>query len=330
MMRNIRRKNEQVFWAPIPKAYALTRVSLAGTLSGLEQVSRGMDLRITPYALGGGRQDRVAADLDGSGFNDVGVDVKYGVSSGLNLDLTLNTDFAQVEVDEQQVNLTRFPLFFPEKRDFFLENAGMFSVKNEGGSRQTQRPLLYSSDRVGRRSARPDHRRGEAHGKGGPTQHRRDEYPDAGGTGEPWRKLLRWSIQPGHLLSLKGGRNHRQQRGDRRLAIQSHVRSRHVAGAASVLLGHRLSREDRVPGAFRKRRGRARQRPLAQPVVSDVRRIHRYPGQLQRRSRLCPPGWHPSVEAARGVGPAPRTLEHPPDGSDVGTSSTRPISTTAS
>ncbi len=132
-MRNIRRKNEQVFWAPIPKGYTLTRVSLAGTMTGLSSINRGMDLRITPYVLAGGRQDRVDSGLDGSGFNDVGLDVKYGVTSGLNLDLTLNTDFAQVEVDEQQVNLTRFPLFFPEKRDFFLENAGMLSVKNEGG-----------------------------------------------------------------------------------------------------------------------------------------------------------------------------------------------------
>ena len=132
-MRNIRRKNEQVFWAPIPKGYDLTRVSLAGTMTGLGGVDRGMDLRVTPYVLAGGRQDRtVTAGLDGSGFNDVGFDVKYGVASSLNLDVTLNTDFAQVEVDEQQVNLTRFPLFFPEKRDFFLENAGMFSVKSQG------------------------------------------------------------------------------------------------------------------------------------------------------------------------------------------------------
>ena len=130
---NIRRKNKQVLWALIPKAYSLTRVSLAGTLTGLTQVNQGMDLRITPYARVGGRQDRVSHDRDASGLQDVGLDVKYGVTSGLNLDLTLNTDFAQVEVDEQQVNLTRFPLFFPEKRDFFLENAGMFSVHNEGG-----------------------------------------------------------------------------------------------------------------------------------------------------------------------------------------------------
>ena len=131
-MRNIRRKNEQVFWAPIPKGYDLTRVSLAGAMTGLAGVDRGMDLRVTPYLLAGGRQDRDrSASFDGSGFNDVGLDVKYGIAAGLNLDVTLNTDFAQVEVDEQQVNLTRFPLFFPEKRDFFLENAGMFSVKSQ-------------------------------------------------------------------------------------------------------------------------------------------------------------------------------------------------------
>ena len=145
-MRNIRRKNEQVFWAPIPKAYSLTRVSLAGTMSGLGAVNRGMDLRITPYLLAGGRQDRVATRLDGSGFNDVGLDVKYGLSSELNLDLTFNTDFAQVEVDEQQVNLTRFPLFFPEKRDFFLENAGMFGVQTQGFRRQAD---LFFTRRIG-------------------------------------------------------------------------------------------------------------------------------------------------------------------------------------
>ena len=132
-MRNIRRKNEQVFWAPIPKAYTLTRVSLTGTMAGLTNVNRGMDLRITPYVLATGEQERLESRLDGTGFSDVGLDVKYGVASGLNLDVTVNTDFAQVEVDDQQVNLTRFPLFFPEKRDFFLENAGMFSVGASSG-----------------------------------------------------------------------------------------------------------------------------------------------------------------------------------------------------
>ena len=145
-MRNIRRKNEQVFWAPIPKAYTLTRVSLAGTLNGIRQVNRGLDLRITPYVLAGLSQKRITSGLTTSGFGDIGMDVKYGVASGLNLDLTLNTDFAQVEVDEQQVNLTRFPLFFPEKRDFFLENAGMFQVGSGGFGRTID---LFFTRRIG-------------------------------------------------------------------------------------------------------------------------------------------------------------------------------------
>ena len=146
-MRNIGRKNEQVFWAPIPKAYSLTRVSLAGTLNGVGAVNRGMDLRVTPYVLAGGRQDRSGSGgLDDSGFNDVGLDVKYGVTSSLNADLTLNTDFAQVQVDEQQVNLTRFALFFPEKRDFFLENAGLFDVKMQGFNRALD---LFFTRRIG-------------------------------------------------------------------------------------------------------------------------------------------------------------------------------------
>ena len=152
-MRNIRRKNEQVFWAPIEKGYGLTRVSQAGTMTGLGGVDRGLDLKVTPYLLTGGRQDREPSTaLAGSGIGDVGLDVKYGVASGMNLDVTLNTDFAQVEVDEQQVNLTRFPLFFPEKRDFFLENAGMFSVKSQGINRLAD---LFFTRRIGLAGGQP-------------------------------------------------------------------------------------------------------------------------------------------------------------------------------
>ena len=143
-MRNIRRKNEQVFWAPVSREYSLTQVSLAGTMAGINSVNRGMDLRLTPYVLTGGQQARVATSLHGSGFGDVGLDIKYGVRSGLNLDLTLNTDFAQVEVDEQQVNLTRFALFFPEKRDFFLENAGMFNVGARAGGFDRAADLFFT------------------------------------------------------------------------------------------------------------------------------------------------------------------------------------------
>jgi hypothetical protein len=147
LMRNIRRKNEQIFWAPIPKAYTLTRVSLAGSLTGMAALNRGMDLRIKPFAIVGGRRDRTGTQILERGLNDAGLDVKYGVSSGLNLDLTLNTDFAQAEVDEEQVNLTRFPLFFPEKRDFFLENSGQFNV---GAAASMDRVAdLFFSRRIG-------------------------------------------------------------------------------------------------------------------------------------------------------------------------------------
>jgi hypothetical protein len=127
-MRNIARKNEQAYWAPIPRGYGLTRVSLAGSVNGLESLQRGRDLRVKPFVVGGGRHATHDGIRDRSGNGDMGVDFRYGITASLNLDVTLNTDFAQAEVDDEQVNLTRFALFFPEKREFFLENAGVFNV----------------------------------------------------------------------------------------------------------------------------------------------------------------------------------------------------------
>ncbi len=150
-MRNIRRKNEQVFWAPIPKAYTLTRVSLAGSLTGLESLSHGMDLKLKPYVVSGGRANSLTAGKPSNEFlHDLGIDAKYGVTGGMNLDLTYNTDFAQVEVDERQVNLTRFGLLFPEKRDFFLENAGQFKMGTGGAfTSSTVETDLFFSRRIG-------------------------------------------------------------------------------------------------------------------------------------------------------------------------------------
>ncbi len=128
LMRNIGGRNEQAFWTPIPKPYAIAKVSLAGTLTGMRSLGRGSDLRITPFVTGGTSHIADAGVVDDSFQRDMGIDVKYGLSAGLNLDMTVNTDFAQAEVDDEQVNLTRFPLFFPEKRDFFLENSGQFKV----------------------------------------------------------------------------------------------------------------------------------------------------------------------------------------------------------
>jgi hypothetical protein len=124
--RNIRRRNEISFWAPLPRQYNLSRVSMAGQITGLE-IPVQRNLQLTPYVLGEARQH--GTDLRGTRrTGDIGADLKYSITPSITLDATVNTDFAQVEVDEQQINLDRFTLFFPEKRPFFLENAGLFAV----------------------------------------------------------------------------------------------------------------------------------------------------------------------------------------------------------
>lgn len=128
--RNIRRKREEVYWSPLARIYNLTRLSSAGELRDL-QLKTPRNLKLMPYVIGSSNHNYAPgskADADG----DWGIDAKVGVTSSLNLDLTYNTDFAQVEVDEQQVNLTRFNLLFPEKRPFFLENRGLFAVGRNG------------------------------------------------------------------------------------------------------------------------------------------------------------------------------------------------------
>ena len=125
--RNIRRRNETAYWAPLPRQYDLNRVSLAGTLSGLA-IPAQRNLQLTPYLLGSSRQDGNFSEGSPDRNGEFGMDVKYSLTPSLTLDATYNTDFAQVEVDTQQINLDRFNLFFPEKRPFFLENAGLFSV----------------------------------------------------------------------------------------------------------------------------------------------------------------------------------------------------------
>ena len=125
--RNIRRNNEIAYWAPLERNRNLYRISEAGTLHDIAPPPQ-RNLQITPYVLG---QWRDNGDAEGSeSDSDFGFDIKYSVTPSLTLDLTYNTDFAQVEADEIQLNLDRFNLFFPEKRPFFLENAGQFAVGN--------------------------------------------------------------------------------------------------------------------------------------------------------------------------------------------------------
>jgi hypothetical protein len=148
--RNIRRKNELDVWSPIPRRFAITRLSLAGELDGLGEIEKGRNLRLKPFTVA--ETNRLARNKDRVWKAKPGMDVKYSVTPSLTLDLTGNTDFSQVEVDEQQVNLTRFSQFFPEKREFFLENDGLFQlgdVSGERGPDRARETQLYFSRKIG-------------------------------------------------------------------------------------------------------------------------------------------------------------------------------------
>ena len=152
--RRIRRRNEVDFWSPVSRAYNLTRVSVAGNLTGLPDRVSGRDLRIKPYLLGS-----TVRETGGPAFDEnaeFGADAKYGLTQGLTLDLTFNPDFAQAEADEQQVNLSQFSQFFPEKREFFLENSGVFYVGDAARNNRVslvptpdEDLLLFFSRRIG-------------------------------------------------------------------------------------------------------------------------------------------------------------------------------------
>ena len=141
LRRGIRRKSEYAYITPLPISAAgggggtmgVFRISAAATLVGLEPPSGSKNLEIKPYGIGGLTTDvNASPPKRDAGNGDFGVDVKYGITQNLTADFTYNTDFAQVEVDEQQVNLTRFSLFFPEKREFFLEGRGIFDFARGG------------------------------------------------------------------------------------------------------------------------------------------------------------------------------------------------------
>jgi len=123
VMRLTRYSNEWSMWTPARRPYNIFNVFIAGRMHGFEGLTQGRNLKVEPFIV-----TNYAPDAEDTFEPDVGVDVKYGVTSSLTLDLTTNTDFSQVDSDTQQVNLTRFSLFFPEQRDFFLENQGLFDV----------------------------------------------------------------------------------------------------------------------------------------------------------------------------------------------------------
>ena len=166
LRRSIRHKNEWAYLSPVPPSMAgsqgLTRISSAGTIVGLELPPAGNNLEVKPYAISDLTTNRLSDPATRNVVDaDVGIDLKYGIMANLTADVTLNTDFAQVEVDEQQVNLTRFSLFFPEKRDFFLEGRGTLdfgqgrAVGFRGGGvgrgfrGRNDAPTLFYSRRIG-------------------------------------------------------------------------------------------------------------------------------------------------------------------------------------
>jgi hypothetical protein len=120
--RYIRRKNELAIWPPMSRDFSYFSVSQYASMQGLESIERGVNLEIKPYGIGGYNEVPEEKGWEG----DAGLDVKWGITPNLTADVTVNPDFAQVESDDLRINLTRFNLFFPEKRDFFLESADLF------------------------------------------------------------------------------------------------------------------------------------------------------------------------------------------------------------
>src|SRR5712671_6554005 len=122
--RFVRRKNEEDLWAAYRRTYGIVKVSEAGELTGITDIGSGRLFVVKPYGLA--QYDKQTGQNTAFPLTG-GVDVKYGINSNLLLNLTGNTDFSATDVDQEQFNLTPFPIFIPEKRQFFLENAGIFN-----------------------------------------------------------------------------------------------------------------------------------------------------------------------------------------------------------
>lgn len=161
LRRRIRSNGDEHSFLPlVPQAWgigAVGRVSRAATLVGLQAPPATLNLEVKPFVTAAVTSDRQASPAVSNEFgNDLGFDLKYGLSKNLTLDVTYNTDFAQVEADQTQVNLTRFSLFFPEKREFFLEGQGLFAFggANTGGSNNSgggsnNVPVMFFSRQIG-------------------------------------------------------------------------------------------------------------------------------------------------------------------------------------
>ncbi len=149
--RIIVRKNEETYWAGYSRDYGFWNVSQAGELTGLNEIRTGLRLRVKPYVLGGltllpGNGGGAAAQNESQFGLEV---VKASLTPSITADLAINPDFAQAEVDEARFNLTRFSLFFPEKREFFLERAGIFNFGTRRPQREPPEVLAFFSRQIG-------------------------------------------------------------------------------------------------------------------------------------------------------------------------------------
>ena len=266
--RRIKHRNEQVFFTPTPQSYSrdgLTRLSNAATLVGVEAPPGSRRMELKPYAIGS--QSHVPLrDINNEWAGDVGADFKFGVTDGLTADVTWNTDFAQVEDDETQVNLSRFSLFYPEKREFFLEGQGVFDF----GGRQTRvRPFGGDSSRRSDPVLQPVHRHcGRQRGAdpgwcAAPRPRRRlpdgpHEHPDrrGGGARRGEHELQRFPDQARHLFPVEyrshrhpSERERRRLRGEFALRNGRELRPDRQHPHQHLLHGNERARSrDRAPG----------------------------------------------------------------------------------
>jgi len=157
--RTVKRKNEESLWTGWLRDEGLTRMSNAGQITGISNITQGIGLDLKPFLVGAGGNAPGFGEPATTGNVDAGLDAFYNVTPALKANFTINTDFAETEVDQRRTNLTRFPLFFPEKREFFLDGANYFDFGSGGvtpffsrriGLNQGEsQPILYGAKLVG-------------------------------------------------------------------------------------------------------------------------------------------------------------------------------------
>ena len=291
-------KNEMQFLTPMPAAYAqsaITRFSDSATLVGLETPARAINMEVTPYAAASVTTDRAAATpFHNHGRGSAGVDLKYGLTRGLEADVTVNTDFAQVEEDVQQVNLTRFSLFLPEKRNFFLESQGLFTFADPGITGPTLAPgdvpLLFFSRRIGLNDGQsiPVVAGGRIWGKAGPASigllHiRTGDKPEANARTTDFSVArVKWDVLGRSSVGLMA---------TRRATSLTHDTNTALGADATLLLlperrRPRLLRADLVAGTVHPQYQLPRLGALGRRSLRPVTRAHQGGSQLRRRRGL--------------------------------------------